>query len=394
MPTDQSRIWTRDFALLFVSSLFTWSSFYFLMPTLPVYVEAHLGGTPAHIGLMSSLLTLSAIVSRPVAGYGLDRWGRRGLQLGLLALFAVAACSYRFAGSIAALAMVRLFHGIPFGGATTAQSTVASDLVPPRMRGEGLGLFGLANNLAMAVGPAVGLGLLASDGFAGLFNAATIMAILGLGLAWMLSYPKVRHVDDKLCLSVLVEQRVGWLSAATLLAYTGYGGVITFITLYATQYGIRNSGWFFTAYSAGLVLARSIAGRMFDRHGARPTVILGLVHLFTAYATLALLPGLNAYLAGALLLGLGFGTLNPSVSAMAVNLVPPERRGAATATLGAAIDVGVGMGSILLGALASMLGNYAHMFAAAGALLLLPGMLFAIRVLPDYARGALEQTEI
>jgi predicted MFS family arabinose efflux permease len=75
--------------------------------------------------------------------------------------------------------------------------------------------------------------------------------------------------------------------------------------------------------------------------------------------------------------------------AMAVNWVPPERRGDANATVFAALDVGIGGGSYLLGALAQSTGSYAAMYLAAGLGLVVPAVLFSLKVIPDYIRSSL-----
>ena len=379
------KLWNRDFVLLFASSLLVWISFYFLIPTLPSYIENHLHGTPTQIGLVSSMLTLGAIVARPLAGYALDRWGRRGIQLAFLALFCVAAFSYHFATSIWILMAIRLLHGLPFGGATTALTTVASDVVPPARRGEGLGYFGLSNNLAMAIGPAIALSLFRPGQYSMLFTGGGLVAVGALLLGWIVRYPTIRDPGATFSLTSLLERRVGWLSLGTLLLYASYGGVITFITLYAVEQGIARAGWFFSIYALGLVLSRPVSGRLFDRQGPNWTIAAGLALMILSYFTLGSWRTEPGYLLAAFLLGLGSGATGPTVLAMAVNLVPPDRRGAANATVGTAIDVGIGGGSTLLGAVAQAVGSYATMFLVAGASLLLPALIFALKVLPHYA---------
>lgn len=384
-PT-QARLWSRDFLLLFSSALLTWISFYFLLPTLPIYIERELLGDPAQVGLVSSMLTITAIAARLLAGYAMDRWGRRRIQIGFLALFALVVFAYRWATTLWMLAVIRFLHGIPFGAATTASHTVAADLVPSSRRGEGLSYFGLATTLAMAVGPALALNVLGDGEFTRLFLCAGAISVAGFVPALWVRYPDIRNENTSFSLPGLIEPRVGWLSLATLLTYVGYGGIITFITLYAAQFGIASAGWFFTAYACGLVLSRSVSGRVFDRQGPRPTIAAGLCLLFLSYVTLGLWHTETTYLASAVLLGLGSGTLTPTMFAMAANWVPPERRGAANATVFAALDVGIGGGSYLLGALAQSTGSYAVMYLVAGLGLVAPAALFFARVIPDYVR--------
>ncbi len=317
----------------------------------------------------------------------MDRWGRRGIQIGFLALFTLVVFAYRWATSLCMLATIRFLHGIPFGAATTASHTVAADLVPSSRRGEGLSYFGLATTLAMAIGPALALNVLGDGDFARLFLFAGLIGVAGFIPALWVRYPDIRNEHLSFSLSGLIEPRVGWLSIATLLTYVGYGGIVTFVTLYAAQFGIARAGWFFTAYAIGLVLSRAVSGRVFDQQGPKPTIAAGLSLLFLSYVTLGLWHTQTSYLTSAVLLGLGSGTLTPTMFAMAVNWVPPERRGAANATVFAALDVGIGAGSYLLGALAQSTGSYAVMYLAAGLSLVVPAALFLFKVIPDYMRS-------
>lgn len=379
-------LWSRDFILLFGSALLTWISFYFLLPTLPIYITRHLGGSPAQVGLIGSLLTVTAIVARPLAGYALDRWGRRWILLAFLVMFSLASFSYNLAQSLLALAAIRVLHGIPFGAVTTAASTVASDLVPAARRGEGMGLFGLAGTLAMAVGPALALSVMGGGQFTRLFLVAGLISLCALVIAWWVRYPDVHNPNASFSLSSLVERRVGWLALATLFTYVGYGGILTFITLYAAQLGITSAGLFFTVYALGLVLSRAVSGRIFDQQGPRLVVGAGMGFLFLSYVILGLWQAEPGYLLAALALGLGFGAVTPSLFAMTINMVTPERRGAANATVFSGIDVGIGMGSNLWGVVAQATGSYATMYLAAGLSVAIPALLFFLKAYPRYVK--------
>jgi predicted MFS family arabinose efflux permease len=387
MQTPPTRtLWTRDFVLLMGSSLLTWISFYFLLPTLPLYIAHSLDGSPSQVGLISSRLTLSAIFARPVAGYALDRWGRRWVHLVFLAMFCVVTLSYNLAHSLLLLALIRFAHGIPFGGSTTAAATVAADLVPASRRGEGISYFGLATTFAVALGPALALSVLGDGQYGRLFATASLISVCGLVMAWQVRFPDIRNRGASFSPTALVETRVGWLAVTTLLAWLGYGAIVTFITLHASEVGVAHPGWFYSTYALGLVLSRALSGRVFDRYGPRWPVSAGLALVCVSYAVLGLWRTELGYVSAALALGLGFGNLTPAVLAMAVNLVPPERRGAANATVYAAIDVGIGLGSNTLGAVAQAAGSYAPMYLVAAVLLVLPAVLFFARVLPDYAQ--------
>jgi MFS family permease len=384
--TAEQQLWTRNFSILFSASFLSWGSLHFLLPTLPLYITQSLGASPTQVGLVSSVLTISAVVGRPLAGHALDRFGRRWVTIVFAALFALAAFSYSLAVTLPLLAAIRLLHGLPFGGATTSYDTVAADLIPPQRRGEGLGVYGTASTLAMAIAPALALGIVGQGQFTRLFASAGLAALGALLLAAALRYPVVPNSGGGLTGSSVFERRVAWLALAAALALPGFGGVVTFVTLYAAELGVARAGLFFTVYAAGVLFSRVLAGRVFDCHGPRPNAAAAFTCLAVSYAVLGLWRTELGYFCAALLLGPGMGMLLSLLGAMTANVVPAERRGAANATIGVAIDVGIGVGANVMGYLAQALGGYGAMYLVAALGMVLPAFLFFLRVIPQYDR--------
>jgi MFS family permease len=385
VPSSSPKIWNRDFTLLFLSSFLTWGGFHFLLPTLPLYISDYLGGSPAQVGSISSLLALSTVLARPLAGYALDRWGRRPVYLLSMVLFCLVAFGYTLATSLALLAVIRVLQAVPFAGSTTGSNTIASDLVPPERRGEGLGLFGISGTLSMAIGPAAALAVLGDGQFSRMFLVQGLVAVAALLVSLPVRYPNVRNAGVSFTLSNLLERRVGWLSVATAFTYLAFGGIVTFITLYAEQYQIGGVGWFFAIYAAGLLVSRAISGRWFDRSGPRLPLYAGLALECAGLLALGLWRSEVGLAVAALLVGLGLGAMSAPIFAMAINLVPDERRGAANATVFTAIDLGIGVGSNVLGAVAQAASSYALMYVAAGAVLVVPMAIYVAKVVPQYA---------
>lgn len=374
-------LWTRDFVVLMGSTFALFSSFYFFMPVLPLFVAGPLGGDESTIGLVTSLFTITAVLFRPLGGFLMDRYGRRVVHLVALAAFAAVVWGYVLVSSLAMLLMLRLLHGLPWGAANTAANTVAADLVPRERRGEGIGLFGMSQTLAMATAPAVALAITAGDRFRLLFGCAAGIAVMALCLGLLVRHPQMADRSARLSLSSMLEGRVGWLAVALMFVTAGYGGVTTFVVVYAQELGIDNPGLFFTLLAAGMVVARLGAGRLLDQRGPALVLGAGLSMLLGCYALL--FTGRAGFYPAAVALGLGFGTVVPSLVAMAPGMVPAARRGAAFATLLSSFDVGIGGGVYLLGHLARGLG-YGPMYAVAGLLLVVPALVLYGKVVPSY----------
>jgi predicted MFS family arabinose efflux permease len=380
----QARLWTRDFVMLLGSTLLMWSSFYFLLPVLPLYVVQRLNGTAAQVGLQMTAVGILSVVGRLFCGWACDRWGRRPVQLIFLALFCVAAFSYNLATTFGVLLLIRFLHGLPFGGSTTAGQVVASDLVPAARRGEGIGYYVSAGTVAMAIGPALALAILGPGDFNRLFVAAGLLAAAALVLAWLIRQPLVRNPQARFSLASLFERSVLGVSIVGLFIALGYSGIVTFVSLYAQELGVANAGVFFTLYAVGMLLIRPLAGRLYDRRGPGLVMAGGLALLALSYLALALWRAAPGYLAAGLLFGLGYGAVIPTVQAMAVSVVPPERRGAANATLFAIFDVGMSIGPYVNGLLAEA-GGYPMVYLVAAALLVVPAVLFFGRVMGEYS---------
>ncbi|MBC7262121.1 MAG: MFS transporter [Chloroflexi bacterium] len=391
METTHDQLWSRDFILLLGSTLLIWGSFYFILPTLPLYVVQRLHGNPAQVGLLSGMLGITAVIARPLSGWAADRWGRRPVQLLFLLLFAVVVLTYNFATSMAMLVLIRLLHGIPFGAATTAGMTVAADLVPASRRGEGIGYYALAQTLSMAVGPVLAFAILGGGHFSRLFLTTSLIAFAALMLAWAIRHPPVRNAHASFSWQSIFEMRVGWLALTALFIALGYSGIVSFVTLYGEQLHVGNAGLFFTLYALGMMLARPGTGQAFDRRGPAPVVAGGLAILFLAYLLLALWRTAMGFLCAGLLYGVGYGAVVPSIQAMAVNMVPAVRRGAANATVFSIFDIGMSVGPYLLGLLAQAMGGYAEIYLVAAALLAVPTLLFFWRVMPGYGRMMSEE---
>lgn len=316
-----------------------------------------LGADNTTSGLLLATYTVAALVVRPFGGYWVDRYGRKAILIGSFLVFALMFAAYAAATSVAALAVVRVVHGVAWGLVGTAAGTIVVDLVPASRRGEALGIYGLSFTVAMAIGPALGMRLGETSGFGVMFFTATALALAGFAFAAFAPYPAYVPPDPppRMDWRNLIE-RTALPSALNMLIVTiTYGGLLSFVAVHARQIGVAHAGVFFIVYAAGIGAARVVAGRVFDRSGPRAIIIAGHLLLVAGFPVLALAQGPAAFFASAAVLGAGMGVLMPTFSAMVNNLVARHRRGAANSTFMTMFDLGIGIGMILTGALADRL---------------------------------------
>jgi len=331
--------------------LFLYTGFYSLLPVLPLYIE-QLGAAPWQIGIMIGLYTLSAVICRPLVGRLLDRNGRKTYLLLGIIFFAFFTVSYIWMTSLAWLIVLRIAHGASWGLVNTALGTAIADSIPEGRKGEGMGWYGLSMTIAMAAGPLLAAWLLRNGSSAGLFLAAGLISAVPLLAALALPQP-ARPATRRDARPVWSRELASSLVVIALLAFS-FGGVTTYMPLYAASLGADTS-MFFLIYASALSLARPLSARWIDRKGnkliagALVLVVLSLLILASARDAV----GISL---AAALYGFGFGMAQPALQTLVLRLTGPERSGSANALFFTAFDIGIGVGSVALGLAAAALG--------------------------------------
>ncbi|MFT9597582.1 MFS transporter [Mesobacillus sp.] len=351
------KIWSRDFLFIFLANFFIFLGFQMTLPTIPLFVE-QLGGNDQLIGFVVGIFTFSALLVRPFAGRMLETRGRGFVYLIGLAIFVISVGSFGFAVSIAFLFLMRVVQGVGWGFSTTASGTIATDLIPPRRRGEGMGYFGLSGNVALAMGPTLGLALAEVITFKVLFLASAFLGLTAFLLASKITYKKVEKSESE-------AERRKWdvyeksaLQPSLLLLFitVTFGGIASFLPLYSTQKGIEGIQWYFFIFAMALMLSRSFAGKLYDKKGHGAVFLPGTFLIMIAMILLAWLPNSLVMFIAAGLYGFGFGSVQPALQAWAVQEAPMNRKGMANATFFSFFDLGVGVGAMAFGQIGHWLG--------------------------------------
>ena len=147
------KLWNANYVKVMTANFSLFFAFYLLTPLLPLYLSETFGATKDVIGLVLSGYTVTALLFRPFSGYFVDTFPRKKVLMVCFAAFSIFFAGYLAAGTLLMFALVRTLHGGPFGALTVANSTVAIDVLPSSRRNEGVGYYGLSNNLAMAIAP-------------------------------------------------------------------------------------------------------------------------------------------------------------------------------------------------------------------------------------------------
>ncbi|MBT2694856.1 MFS transporter [Bacillus sp. ISL-55] len=351
------KIWSKDFLFIFLANFFIFLGFQMTLPTIPLFVE-ELGGNDQLIGFVVGIFTFSALLVRPFAGRMLETKGRGFVYLIGLAIFVISVGSFGFAVSIAFLFLMRVVQGVGWGFSTTASGTIATDLIPPRRRGEGMGYFGLSGNVALAMGPTLGLALAEVITFKQLFLGSAFLGLTAFVLASRITYKTVekseREVDRRKW--DVYEKSALQPSLLLLFITVTFGGIASFLPLYSAQKGIEGIQWYFFIFAMALMLSRSFAGKLYDKKGHGAVFLPGTLLIMIAMILLAWLPNSLVMFIAAGLYGFGFGSVQPALQAWAVQDAPMNRKGMANATFFSFFDLGVGVGAMAFGQIGHWLG--------------------------------------
>jgi len=369
------RIWTKSFIQMTLSMLILFTGFYLLLPTMPLFIKS-IGGTESQVGLAVGIFTLAAVVFRPIVGGLLDRYGRRPFMIWGLLLFILSMYLYDWVGTIAVLLVLRVLHGASWALSTTAVSTTITDIIPTSRRGEGMGWFGMAMTVAMAIGPMLGVWVLENGSFHRLFLLATILSAAAFLLVFTtrISF-QAKTTARKI---VLFEKSVLPLTTALFFVAIAYGGITTFLPLFGDSIRI-NSGTFFLVYALALTLSRPIAGKLSDRFGEAYVVVPALAVTALSLVVLSFSNGLFGVIFAAVLYGIGFGSAQPALQAANLRLAPPDKRGVASASYMTAFDLGIGLGSIILGWISQYTG-YNGLFIVCAGSVIVSAVIFLVFV--------------
>jgi len=374
----EDRLFTSNFVLSSLANFFNAFTMWMLVAVLPVYV-INLGGSQADAGLVSGALALTALLCRPLSGWLTDAWRRRPMVLIGTSLYGLASVIYLVAGSIPLLLVGRLVHGFGLSCYSTASNVYVADIAPLKRRAEAVGLFAASQAVGLIIGPVIGFMLVASTGFQHLFSFTAGLTIVAFSLSFFTQEPphpfkiKRQRWSPRTDIVAIEALPVAWMA---LCMGIGVGSINAFISIFAQSRGIENPGFYFMVQAIALLVARTFAGRLADQAGRTIVIIPGVILMAMATAILPLANGFTTFVISASLLGIGFGSAQPATMALLIDRIGPEQRGLATSTYFTGFDVGISIGTILLGVVSQHWGfAMLWLISAACTLLTLAGVM-------------------
>lgn len=371
------RLWTGSFLAACTGNFLLFFAFYLLLPVMPLYLIEVFKTTNSAAGIVLSCYTVAALIIRPFAGFALDRFPRKPIYLLAYISFILVFVGYAQATLLSIVIFMRVLHGLTFGLLTTASNTIIVDIMPSERRGEGLGYFGVANNLAMAFGPMVSLFLAEEYSYTFIFYFAVGMGLIGFCFANMIRIPQKPQNPP-----VIKEETItgnhnfldrffllkGLRSGLCLMLLAiPYGMTTSYISIYGKELGIQTGmGVFFSLMAVGLIGSRLFSGKLVDRGFLTHVISWGSLICSVSFFMLSSLgkseqisnifPAIGFYIIP-FLLGVGYGMMFPAYNTLFVNMAPHNRRATASSTYLTSWDVGIGIGLVSGGQIADSTGG-------------------------------------
>lgn len=370
---DLPPLYTRDFLMASLAAFAGFGSMYLLLASLPLYVLA-LGGKNSDVGLVMAIYTLAAVVARPFMGRALSK-GRKPIMIAGALGMAGSIALYLLPWGLVGFFGARALHGLAWAAWSTAAATYVTDIAPPMRRGEAMGAYGISFNLAMVVAPGIGLAL-AQASWSWLFGVTALLAIATTALCALLPEAKAPSAPENV---PLISREALLPSTVMALFALSYGGLVSFVPIFAPERDLPGAGWFFAIYAIALMVSRQAAGKLSDRFGRTLMVLPGLLAAAGSLFWLAQAQSALAFLGSAALYGLAFAMIQPALMALAIDRAGADsagNRGAAMATFSLSMDLGIGLGSFGLGLVAASSGIPA-MFGLSAAICLGAIAIFA-----------------
>lgn len=366
----QEKLWGKEYWKVMTTNFLLFFAFYLLTPLLPIYLDAQFDANKDIIGLVLSGYVVATFLVRPFSGFVVDTFNRKKVLTICFLFFFICFAGYIGAGTLLLFAIVRTIHGLPFGAATVANSTAAIDVLPSSRRNEGIGFYGLSNNVAMAIAPSAGIWIYHESGsFELLFWISLILSFLGFLCATTINLPKRAPVPGKRKLDwdhFFLNR--AWLMALNILLFGLCWGIMSnYVAIYGQErLGITDgTGIFFAILSCGLVLSRLTGHKALRQGRLVQNCAVGVILSLAGYTLFALAFVQWSYYLSALLIGLGNGLMYPAFLNMFVSVARHDQRGTANSSILVSWDLGMGLGILVGGFVAEYTGYSAAFWLCA-----------------------------
>jgi MFS family permease len=346
-------LFTPRFISLWLFQFGTFFSAFQLLPVIPLRI-IELGGSKAAAGLFLAVYTFASAFAAPVMGTLADYVGRRRMLVIASLLFVVFSLAYGVVPWLPLVLVIAIVHGAIWSSILSSASAIMTDFIPVSRRTEGLGYWGLAPTAAIAIAPAVGMHVHHFGWFALCAELAVLSALMAL---WATRLPGGQHTAATLEKASrprvidLWDFRVLKTALSFAVVSFGYGGITSYVAILSRERGIHPESLFFTVFATSVVIVRILTARIGDRYGHKVLLYPAFLAMPLALALLAASQTRAQMIGAAILWGIGLGASFPAFMTFVVTHTDEQFRGRTFGSVILAFDTGIGLGSIVIGAI-------------------------------------------
>lgn len=393
----QAALWNKSFVFCLCNNLFLFSYYFALLTILPIYIMKELGGSIQQAGMALTLFLVSSIAIRPFSGMIVERFGKANSVRISGFIFVVFALSYLWIDSMWSLLVIRFLHGFWFSILTTVNVPIVNDYIPDHRKGEGMGYFVMSTNLGVVIGPFLALSMIQFSSFSTLFAVLALLVAVGYIFTWLVQIQEyVQHKSsDQASQSAaiqwrdVIETRVLAISFVALLTAFAYSSVMSFITAYAElKHLLAYTSIFFIVFAVSMLVVRPWVGKVYDRKGPSAVIYPSFICFAIGLVIVSFLTNQWVLWISAVFMGIGYGSVFPCLQTVAIQTVEKARMGHAISTFFALFDIGLAVGSVIMGVLIAYFGFQAtYLFCAVMVLFTL--WMYRLFVANQFKRSAL-----
>lgn len=325
------------------------AAFYASVPIIPVYCQ-EVGITGSKIGIVLTAMSITTVLFRPFAGYIIDNFNRYHVYLLFLGLFTLSFLGFSVFESFVALVVIRLYMGIVYSVCGSSTMTLAGDVLPGKAVTKGINRFTLTISIGMAAGPFVGIQIQnhmsSKASFLTLF-VFCVIALICVSLCRM-KYSKKERKPFSFKGAFHVPALPFMFNMMFIMV--PFGAMLAYSSMLAGEKGSSAATpYFYVCLVVGMLISKFSTQKMIDTGRHKVLVMICLVLLTVTMASYYWMNSAIHFLIIAVLLGLGYGILQPLFQSLVTGTTPVQNRGTANATYMLSYDIGIGLGSLFMG---------------------------------------------
>lgn len=376
-------LWNRAFLLCLFHNFFLFMYYFAMLTILPIYILQDLGGSVVQAGLALTLFLVSSIGIRPFSGLIVERLGQTRAQRGAGILFVLFAFSHLWIDSLWSLLLIRFLHGFWFSILTTVNVPIVNHFIPTDRKGAGMGYFVMSTNLGVVFGPFIALSLISVLSFNQIFGALAALTLIGFVFSLSLKVPKTEPIQSShsgLQWSDIIEKRAIPIGLIALLTAFAYSSITSFITAFTqTKDLLAYAGIFFIVFAVSMIVVRPWVGKFYDQKGPSYVIYPSFLAFAFGLIVVGFVDNQWTLWLSAVLIGIGYGSLFPCMQTLAIQSVESQRMGHAISTFFTLFDLGLAIGSVVMGLLIAQI-DYAMTYWFCAAVVVLTLILYRTHI--------------